>query len=482
MHRIYLDKQIYSHLFKQEKAEYVELLEKIYQHKADFLFTYSHALLLDLKNDKSDIKFKELDFIETIVEDNYLSYHSLEKQTSCYLAKPNIAFKDVNVEDEKIDFSSIFDTEIEGLTNENVQLLQTAKTLFSEPIFDLSLFNLDKVPNDISEKLSKVLPTEKASMNLYELMDYFMGLVPKIEADKTIYKGLRNITDKYLNNGRFTVDIDEIDFNENMKDSVLKKTFIEYVNSSLNPTGEKQISNYDFYTHAYFTLDLLGISKDGSNVKFRNLLNDGFHSYYGAFCDCVVSDDSGFLRKTKVLYKLLGIEAKVYNVEEFIAAFDYQIENKEKDFIDFYKCVNYSIENGEVLNTQKLENDNFTVTFKPLINFFGYFNRILVHMMNEKNYTSIYHESDNYSNFTFYHEYEFVVNRTVKHLGNDINNKGLYDWGLENQLIKEQKWEGRTWDFGIIKIIIEINSSSKKLVMWLIRNDEIENTIVTEKV
>lgn len=79
MERIYFDKQIFSHLFKQENPVYQNLLIQLLADKHHFLFCYSHAHLLDLKNDKTDIKYKELEFIEQLVGDNYLSYHATEK-------------------------------------------------------------------------------------------------------------------------------------------------------------------------------------------------------------------------------------------------------------------------------------------------------------------------------------------------------------------------------------------------------------------
>ncbi len=63
MERIYFDKQIFSHLFKQENPVYQNLLIQLLADKHHFLFCYSHAHLLDLKNDKTDIKYKELEFI-----------------------------------------------------------------------------------------------------------------------------------------------------------------------------------------------------------------------------------------------------------------------------------------------------------------------------------------------------------------------------------------------------------------------------------
>ena len=58
MVRIYFDKQIFSHLFKQEKTQYVKLLNQIRKQKSS-LFCYSHAHLRDLKNDKTDIKYSD---------------------------------------------------------------------------------------------------------------------------------------------------------------------------------------------------------------------------------------------------------------------------------------------------------------------------------------------------------------------------------------------------------------------------------------
>src|SRR5690606_31480098 len=162
--------------------------------------------------------------------------------------------------------------------------------------------------------------------------EHFMGMLKTMEEDKTAYKGLRNVVDKNINNGKFTVEYDSIDFNDDLKNSVLQKTFLEYVNNNLNPNGDKTITDYDFYIQAYFTLDLLGISKEPSkSVKFKNVMNDGYHSYYGAFCDYVISDDQGILKKTKALYKLIEIESKVYHIEEFISYFTLLKNSLEKD-------------------------------------------------------------------------------------------------------------------------------------------------------
>ncbi len=130
MERIYFDKQIFSHLFKQENPVYQNLLIQLLADKHHFLFCYSHAHLLDLKNDKTDIKYKELEFIEQLVGDNYLSYHATEKRTSCYLVKPLEAFKYVEIDDEPISFTNLFDDlDLSFATEEQKEQIHFAKNL-----------------------------------------------------------------------------------------------------------------------------------------------------------------------------------------------------------------------------------------------------------------------------------------------------------------------------------------------------------------
>jgi hypothetical protein len=84
---IYLDKQVFSHLFNAKDEKYCRLREKILLHKDEFIFFYSDGHLFDLQNDKSDKKFAEMEFIQSIVEGNYLIYKDFEqvvlKQSPC---------------------------------------------------------------------------------------------------------------------------------------------------------------------------------------------------------------------------------------------------------------------------------------------------------------------------------------------------------------------------------------------------------------
>lgn len=470
MERIYFDKQIFSYLFKADKPVYVSFLSDLILNKDKFLYCYSHGHLLDLKNDRTDIKYRELEFIETLVGDNYLSYHAIDKKTSCYLVRPIEAFKDIEKEEEPISFLKLFDDlDLSFATPEQREQIEKAKDLFTNQKLDFGFSQMQDLPEDISQSLRKILPIDSASMTLMEWTEHFMGMLKSMEDDKSVYKGLREVVDKQINNGKFTVEFDSIDFNDDLKNSVLKKSFIECVNSNLNPNGNKEITEYDFFVNAYFTLDLLGISKEPSKkVRFKNVMNDGYHSYYGAFCDYVISDDQGFLKKTKALYRLLGIETKVYHIDEFIAHFDTLKASIELDISSFFKLLVNDLKNGNILETKVSEDSKRqTKIIEPEYLYLGYFNIIDVIVENGIDYIFLRRKTKNYSYFSFYREYEGLINNALQLFGEDCESKGKFNWDQEIKEINERKWDGRLWVFGELTFLIEINKGIDEICLQI---------------
>ncbi|WP_312351713.1 hypothetical protein [Empedobacter sp.] len=470
--RIYFDKQIFSHLFKGEKESYVKLLDKILISKQNHIYCYSHAHLEDLKNDKTEIKYEELKFIEKIVDDNYLQYDSIKKETLYYLAKPIDAFKDLENSEEnlEINLSNIFDEiDYSILDSGQIQQIEFAKKIIQELKFDFNFIQLQNVPEEISSTLKKILPIDSEPMNLFDLSQKFMDTNKLMEEDKNVYKGLRNISDKYLNNGKFTVEYDNIDFNNEMKNSILQKTFIDFVNSNLNPNGDKEVTRYDFFNSAYFSLDLLGISKEPTkSVKYRNVLNDGLHSFYGAYCDIVVSDDNGFLKKTKALYRLLNIETKVLHIDEFINTFTFTIDGVEKDFNNFLSLLLHDLENAIIINTKKsIKYNRITIELKPTHNYLGHFNRIDQMIEDNISYIYLYKKIINYSSYDFYREIEIIVNNCYRLFGLDFNGQEKFSWEIDKKELEINEWSGRFWDKGEFTLLLDINVGTNKIGLLL---------------
>lgn len=458
MERIYFDKQIFSHLFKGNMDNYQLLLNQIIENKSNFLFCYSHAHLLDLKNDKTEIKFDELRFIETIVNDNYLSYNPLEKRTSCYLAKPLDAFEDENVENEifslsnlleEIDFSSI-DSELSEQLKNGINILKNQK-------MDFGTINLNSSNSEQKEFNEKFFPLGLEPMTFIEWSDFLMKSIEKLENDKKAYKGMRNLLNKSIDNEAYKLINTEIDYPQ------LNKSFLDLIKNNLNPNNDKTISDYDFYVNAYFTLDCLGLSKD-SNAQFKNITNDGIHSYYGAFCDIVVSEDQGFLKKTKALYNLLGIQSKIYHINDFIENFPTIILERKNNFPTFIDNLISDLKQRKIIEKKSRINDVNKLQIKPENIYLSYFNTIEI---DENNDLTMLRETRNYSDFNFFREYQGITNNAITVFGLDSDSKGEFLWDIETLEIKNKTWLGRFWDFPQSQIELKINDELNKICLQI---------------
>lgn len=56
---IYLDKQVFSHLFNAREEKYSLLRDKILSHKDEFIFFYSNAHLFDLQEIKPTLNMQK---------------------------------------------------------------------------------------------------------------------------------------------------------------------------------------------------------------------------------------------------------------------------------------------------------------------------------------------------------------------------------------------------------------------------------------
>jgi hypothetical protein len=94
MSRIYFDSNVFSNLRKREQPKYMALKEAIEKYKNNLIFVFSHAHIRDKINDTSNFKFEDFAYMKDLVDDNYLSYHAIEKNTCFYLANPHEVFQE----------------------------------------------------------------------------------------------------------------------------------------------------------------------------------------------------------------------------------------------------------------------------------------------------------------------------------------------------------------------------------------------------
>lgn len=147
--------------------------------------------------------------------------------------------------------------------------------------------------------------------------------------NKESYKIMRDNTIARYNPTSIKAEGENV-FNEQLASSPLGLSFLDIIQASLTQTGLSYTDFATVYYMSYILLDLFGVNKETrKKVKFRNMQVDCYHSFFGSYCDCMVSDDEGMRLKSKTLYKLFNFNTKVYSIDEFIEKFDEAINNNK---------------------------------------------------------------------------------------------------------------------------------------------------------
>ena len=163
-------------------------------------------------------------------------------------------------------------------------------------------------------------------------------------------------------------------FNEQLASSPLGLSFLDIIQASLTQTGLSYTDFATVYYMSYILLDLFGVNKETrKKVKFRNMQVDCYHSFFGSYCDCMVSDDEGMRLKSKTLYKLFNFNTKVYSIDECIEKFDEAINNNKKSAREYFDEVlsDYITRQITRVETKSVQ---FLTYLSTSYKYFGYFN------------------------------------------------------------------------------------------------------------
>ena len=115
---IYLDKQVFSHLFNAKDEKFCRLREKILSHKDEFIFFYSDGHLFDLQNDLTDCKYAEMEFMQSIVDGNRLIYETPKQEVM--KQSPREAFETIG---KFGDFSWLDNFDISQITEDQIKAI-----------------------------------------------------------------------------------------------------------------------------------------------------------------------------------------------------------------------------------------------------------------------------------------------------------------------------------------------------------------------
>ena len=422
---IYLDKQVFSHLFKASNEKYSLLREKILSHKDEFIFFYSNAHLFDLQDDETNIKYTEMEFMQSIVFGNRLIYEN-SKLEVMKLA-PCDAFETIG----KIgDFSWLENFDVSQITAEQRSAINN--------IVDISVKDLNgELDVDWLTK-RKPISADKLLVDMQSFTSLMNFVSYNFYENKNLYKNLRENTIAKYNPTSITEESESV-LNEQLVLSTLGLSFLDVVKAVLTQTG---LTSTDFamvYYTSYMLLDLFGVDKETrKKVKFRNMQVDACHSFFGSYCDCIVSNDEGLVRKSKILYNLFNIDAKVYSIDEFIDKFDEAISNNKKAERDYFDEILNDYVAGQVIRTEIMP--EHTLTFLNASNkYFGYFNCMVERKVKDETDIILY-KSNDLNQPLFAKEIEIIVNRIVKAFNDMGATLALFDESVEMSLIRTDSW------------------------------------------
>ncbi|MFK7775111.1 MAG: hypothetical protein AB8F94_23420, partial [Saprospiraceae bacterium] len=243
MIRVYLDTNIFSYFKRGEFEKLYEKLKILSEEK--ILFFYSQAHLNDLHSDRTDNKFEELKIIEQLCNDNFLHQDIEKNSIKNSLVVPLVAYEHFKPEDES--FESLFSNVFSDLA-EFGEFGQIIKLLESQEI-DIGLENHSSNNTLEAKELYQKLGIEKSKYSMKEWMNIVGKMIDKFQSDDSIIKDVRRYSKEHLQLEKFKVNIDEINFNENLAKTVIGKSFMELLDEQLE----------------------IGKSKDGTITRFNRV-------------------------------------------------------------------------------------------------------------------------------------------------------------------------------------------------------------------
>jgi hypothetical protein len=461
MVRVYLDWNIFSYLrhFGDTKEPYISLNRHLTNHKSSILIPYTSAHLTDLipsykgsKKGKEETKH-DLNYLAEITDHNCILYDYKEKKTYSDRYDLHEYFEQL-LESDQFQFGNVeglfssFDApELAGFSKSLIDLFKVIPA-------GIDMTDYDTVMSENSPFYSMMANTIKSG-SFYDVFNDTINMIDEYNNNHKAYRGIRNASLEHLKlNFDYSTSEDPIeDISKHLKSSGFKKTFKEFSDTTLkNYFGDKEPSRFDIFTNHYLLLDFLGFYKD---QRFKNLLQDAFHAYYGAHCEFFVTDDRNTYQKAKVIYDQFNIETVVCTSEEFNSKFFGKVILNTNNDAPITEILSEIINTGFVISKKHDSHFNPIDIYRIDHYVLNSFNRLqITHNIDGSFTLYLYKKNQNYSQFYFWKEIEFIVNSIVGQFGPDLEMRTTIDLASEKTEIRKNEWTGRTWENGNTKISV----------------------------
>ena len=471
MLRVYFDSNIFRAL-KVGRQYNKDLFETVNNLKNKLLFIFSDAHLDDIRNSSEEHRNNDLVLMEDYVKDNYFYYDPIKKQFQCLLATPQEAFdgKDYQAYNNALanpfDFENLFN-DLEGFPEGKI-LKSIFDLYLSIPISLISnTHDLSELDEKHQQFINKIIPNYNPLMSLKELMKNMSPFTSSLLQDEKQFTELRKYVAEYMDRDLYSFEKWGANFNEKLKETSIGRSFTDLIDSMLT---DKQENDFQLkFTYAYTLLEIYNITQERNSKgikKFNmsSLNTDASHTYFGSFCDYIVSNDKGLQVKANIVYQMFGFKTKVLSPKDFVNL-GHLLLGQEETFSTFSSSFEYDLENGFLLKENKsIESGIQTLEFKTGHYYFNYFNRIQIITENGLTIYAFYCDRESHGNFFMYREIEILVRKMNLVFGVDDELRGEYDF-KENA-----KWETgetiRKWT--ISNLCFSLTTSNKSFGNFIV--------------
>ena len=399
MKRIYLDWGVISNL---KKSEFTVFKEFLVTHKGELFFVYSPAHFEDLNRSKGDERMlQDILLLESLVDNHLLAY---DKNTARpFIATPSEYYRDNK--ERNMDALPVFSDLVSSISQDVPAVGGLLKSLIDSPF---------PIPPAVrsQELIGMMLPDLPESPSVSDVLNSSVTFINQILGNKEFYKSYRSAVRATgfkvdSNAGNWKSDEVVPKITARLKSIGIDKSFREFVLYGFG--SNENIDDFKLFIAAYCLLDLIGYKSD-KLPKASNAMNsvnsDAQHAYYGAFCDCFITQDSHLACKARALYNEFGIPTKVITPSE---AIDELKEERKDNIVSFLH--EQLVEDNVELRDEK------AVVYKFTRRFLGCFTHCVLYDQEDYSLIEFKLAFDNFSRFLFFDEAGIMVDAVSDYLG-----------------------------------------------------------------
>lgn len=427
--RIYLDTNVFQFL---EKTENRDLYDLILADKDQNYYCFSEAHIQDLVRDKTDQKFADMDFMETIAANN-----------CWYYEKESMDVRFCSPREYYDDYQWNVGTDI--LTSDDAMSTLIRESFRAIPLNWDQLINKAELPADFPEDMRTML---LEPVTMLDFMEAMLDMAENLSAEQSRFKKLLQYLHAAMGEHTLYEKMGIMGYNgkEITDFPVFADSFKKLVYDR-----RTQKDSYNLFIEMQYSLDLYGIVKGKpKKQKFMSLLNDGKHAYYAGHAHILVTRDADMIAKTEMLYRIWDIHTNIMTPEQF----QVYLVNRSPEFDSVAELFS-QFEHAAKLQTynEKISlNETFIQKFLPGF-YLNHFNALTIATAGGSTYNYFVQNFTLISSETHTVELERMVNKLVAHFGTDELGRGMFD----RKEVETKDWKGREWRVVEMGIIFSVN-------------------------